>query len=222
MSPFFGRISKIGWYTHPWQRTTLLSDKAVQPLTAKVYVFSDSVLCLGRMHAHPESVDAWKKKIEWFTDTPQYRELDRIDGEKCNSSGKFSQDSQHHRFSLRFRKRCTKYNVNLNSSQVESYSCLCKVTHGHWSFIGPGSEKKRYGSNTYKPNGEWDGVAEHMLLNFSESGHPVFRGTSALERGTLRSKRGEKLSTHFCGDPDTAELIFRTIFPSFCSVFTGQ
>ena len=34
----------------------------------------------------------------------------------------------------------------------------------------------------YKPNGEWDDVAEHMLLNFSESGHPVFRGPNALER----------------------------------------
>ena len=97
-------ISKNGWYTHPWQRTTLLSDKAVQPLTAKVYVFSVSVLCLGRMHPHPESVDAWKKKIEWFTDTPQYRELDRVDGEQWNSSGKFSQESQHYRFSLKFRK----------------------------------------------------------------------------------------------------------------------
>ena len=50
-----------------------------------------------------------------------------------------------------------------------------------------------------------------MLLNSSESGHPVFRGTSALERGTSRSKGGGKLSKHLCGDPDTAELIFRTI-----------
>ena len=32
-----------------------------------------------------------------------------------------------------------------------------------------------------------------MLLNFSESGHPVFRGTSALERRTLQSKGGAKL-----------------------------
>ena len=37
--------------------------------------------------------------------------------------------------------------------------------------------------NSYvQPNGEWDRVAEDMMLNFSESGHPVFRGSSALER----------------------------------------
>ena len=74
-------ISKIGWYTHSWQRTILLTDKAVQLSTAKVFVFSDSVLCLGKMHQYPESIVAWKKKIEWFTDSPQYGELDRIDGE---------------------------------------------------------------------------------------------------------------------------------------------
>ena len=74
------RSSLNGWYTHPWQRTTLLSDKAVRLSTAKVSVFCDSVLCLGKMHQHPEAIDAWKKKIEWFTETPQYRELDRIGG----------------------------------------------------------------------------------------------------------------------------------------------
>ena len=32
----------------------------------------------------------------------------------------------------------------------------------------------------YKPNGKWDRVAEDMMLNFSESGHPVFRGSIAF------------------------------------------
>ena len=83
--------------------------------------------------------------------------------------------------------------------------------HGHWSFLGPGSEKQWYGTHTYKNNGEWDHVAEVMMINFSESGHPVFRGTSALERGTLRSTAGGKLSTHFCCDTDTVEVVLRTI-----------
>ena len=46
---------------------------------------------------------------------------------------------------------------------------------------GPVSEKKWCGSNTYKPNGELDDVAERLMLNFSESRHPFFRGTSSLE-----------------------------------------
>ena len=72
-------------------------------------------------------------------------------------------------------------------------------------------KKKRYGYNAYTPNGEWDDVAERMLRSFTEGGHPVFRGTIALERGTLRSKGGAKLSMHFCGDPPTVKVVSRPI-----------
>ena len=41
---------------------------------------------------------------------------------------------------------------------------------GQWSFIGPGSEKKWYPSEN-SPQGEWDYIAEDMLLKFAESGH---------------------------------------------------
>ena len=77
-----------------------------------------------------------------------------------------------------------------------------RFAHGHWSFLWPGSEKKWYGTHThtYKPNGEWDRVAEVMMLNFSETGHPVFRASSALQRGDLKSKRKGHLSVHFCVD----------------------
>ena len=47
-------ISMLDRGTTPWQRTILLGDKAVQLSTAKGYVFSDSVLCLGHFHAYPE------------------------------------------------------------------------------------------------------------------------------------------------------------------------
>ena len=54
-----------------------------------------------------------------------------------------------------------------------------KFPPGCWSFLGPGCEKKWYGTNVSKSNGEWNKTAEVMMLNFAESGHPVFRSTSA-------------------------------------------
>ena len=48
------------------------------------------------------------------------------------------------------------------------------------------------------------------MIKFSESGHPVFRSTSPLSRGTLRSRGGGKLSVHFCADEERLKL-FRTI-----------
>ena len=50
---------------------------------------------------------------------------------------------------------------------------------GCWSFLGPGSEKKWYGTYSDKPDGDWDKTAEHMMLNLAESRHPIFRSTSA-------------------------------------------
>ena len=49
------------------------------------------------------------------------------------------------------------------------------------------------------------------MVNFAESGHPVFRATSLLSQGTLKSKGGGKLSIHLCADGETIETVFRTI-----------
>ena len=49
-----------------------------------------------------------------------------------------------------------------------------------------------------------------MMLNFAESGHPVFRAGSASERGELKSKGKGVKSIHFNGSADTIELILRT------------
>ena len=86
-----------------------------------------------------------------------------------------------------------------------------RFSPGRWSFLGLGSEKQWYSTRDSKPQGEWDRVAELMMITFSESGHPVFRATSPLSRGTLKSKGGGKLSIHFCADGRTIETVFRTI-----------
>ena len=81
---------------------------------------------------------------------------------------------------------------------------------GQWSFIGPGSEKKWYSAEN-SPQGAWDNIAEEMLLEFAESGHPTFRATTPLSRGQLKSKGRGKLSIHFAADEYTIETIFRII-----------
>ena len=82
---------------------------------------------------------------------------------------------------------------------------------GRWSFLGPGSETKWYSTNKERPGGKWDRVAELMMTTFGESGHLVFRATSPLSRGALKSNGGGKLSFHFCADGNTIETVFRTV-----------
>ena len=38
---------------------------------------------------------------------------------------------------------------------------------GQWSFFGPGSEKKWYPISEDSPHGEWDRIAEQMMLTFT-------------------------------------------------------
>ena len=49
------------------------------------------------------------------------------------------------------------------------------------------------------------------MITLAESGHPVFRATSPLSRGQLKSKGGGKLSIHHCADLETIATVFRTI-----------
>ena len=82
---------------------------------------------------------------------------------------------------------------------------------GQWSFIGPGSEKKWYSISEDSPQGVWDNMAERMLLEFAESGCPIFHATSPLSRGRLRSKGHGKLLIHYAADWETIETIFRIL-----------
>ena len=68
-----------------WKDTTLLCDGAVQIATAKTYVFSDSVLCLGDISDEP--VEAWESRIKWVFG--YLKDLDRIDGEPMEFEWKF-------------------------------------------------------------------------------------------------------------------------------------
>ena len=60
-------VSQTSWENSSWKQLSLVSDEEVISLShAKVYVFSDSVLCLGKMHQNPESNTVWEHKLTWF------------------------------------------------------------------------------------------------------------------------------------------------------------
>ena len=63
----------------------------------------------------------------------------------------------------------------------------------------------------YKPEGQWNSAADVTVANFEESGHPVFRASSALDLGF---QKGGRCTIHFSADPSNADFLFRAINPA--------
>ena len=88
-------LDKILWGTNSWTRLSLIDDEIVMNLQrTKVYVFSDSVLCLGKVLEHPESNEAWKNRVAESRSEKTIQILMLSTENRLNSSGTFSQDSQ--------------------------------------------------------------------------------------------------------------------------------
>ena len=216
--------------------TSLLCEKAYRITNAKVHVFSNSVLCVGKMGDDP--VATWKSKIEWYSDNHHFKDMNRIDGMLTEFEWKIfpgimtlglleriqslMRDLQCEPEQFKDRiilmsmyndtewgARGNKEICEYNSQTVANY--VRRFPRGHWSFFGPGSEEKWCGTYTNKPDGSWNQSAENMMANFSGSGRPIFRASSAFERGELRSKEGGKKSIHFNGSNENIELLLRTV-----------
>ena len=229
-------LDNVHWRKKSWTQLSLIGDETVINLQrTKVNVFSDSVLCLGRVLQHPESNEAWKKRIEGITTERYY---DAINGEStefernifpgfttlqlCDKINDLLSDlgeapeifTGRILFMSMFNdiscdRKGNKEECLANARVVKVYAK--KFGIGQWSFFGPRSEKKWYSGEENSPQGAWDHIADEMLLEFAESGHPIFRATIPLSRGILKSEGHGKLSIHFAADDFTIDTIFRII-----------
>ena len=76
-------LDKIHWGNNSWTQLSLINDTVIINLqSTKVYVFSDSVLCLGKVLQHPESNEAWKNRVTGIRSGKSYRDYDAINGEQ--------------------------------------------------------------------------------------------------------------------------------------------
>ena len=150
-------LETVGWETHSWKYLSLIGHERIINLhRTKVYAFSDSVLCLGKILQNPESNDQ------------NYRNFDRIDGEpmefEWNIFPGFNTLQLSEEFkSLLYRLGETPdnftgiilfmsmFNDIFFGTKDNTTECLANAKlvplyarrfgKGQWSFIGPGSEK---------------------------------------------------------------------------------
>ena len=235
-------LDKILYGKNSWTRLSLIGDEIVINLQrTKVYVFSDSLLCLGKVLQHPECNEAWKNRVAGVRAERSYREstefewnifpgfttlqlCDKISDLLSNLGQTPESFTGRILFMSMFNDIfCDRYDNKdeclKNADYVKTFAGRFGI--GQWSFIGPGSEKKWYSSEN-SPQGAWDNIAEQMLLEFAESGHPIFRATTPLSRGQLKSKGRGKLSIHLLQIKTQLIQFIALFFLSISSVSTEQ
>ena len=223
---------------HSWKYLSLIGDERIINLQrTKVYVFSDSVLCLGKIHQNPESNEAWKKRIEWITSSQSYRDFDGISGEPTefewnifpgfdtlqlygkvkdllsrsgetpdNFTGIILFMSMFNDISCG-----TKDNERECLAHAEVVSFVCKKVWYrtmviHWSRF---RKEVVFYERGHKESGTIS--RKRCCWNSQKAGCPIFRATTPLSRGQLRSKGHGKLSIHFAATQAKIETVFRII-----------
>ena len=162
----WSEYKQLGWFC---METFISGDEVVVSFShAKIYVFSDSVLCFGKMSENPISNIVWEDSLTWFKSSSQSRILDTIDGEPmkfewnifpgfttlqlCNKVQEFmSKMSDSSEFKGRiismlmfndisWRSEDNEQECNANANLGSIYAR--RFSPGRWSFLGLGTEKK--------------------------------------------------------------------------------
>ena len=106
-------VNTINWEDSSWKHLSLVGEKGISLSHTQVSVFSDSVLCLGKMN----------EKVEKFIRT-------QLMVSQWNSSGTSSQDSPHCSSATKSKSSCQKWASSQKISLDGSSSCRCSTTHG--------------------------------------------------------------------------------------------
>ena len=210
-------LETIGWENLSWKYLSLIGDERIIYLQrTKVYVFSDSVLCLGKIFENPESNDAWSKDQDGSNLLKISETLTELTVRPWNSSGIFSQDSIRCSSVKKSKVYCTDWEKHQKISQEEFYLCRCSTTFlveqktmkkNVWQMLDSylcmqeDLEKdnghslvlilRKSGTLSMKTVHMESGtkLQKKMLLEFAESGCPIFHATTPLSRGQLKMKR---------------------------------
>ena len=203
------------------------------------------MLCLGKVLQHPESNEAWKNRVAGIRSEKSYKDYDAINGESTefewNIFPGFTKlqlcDKINDLLSNLGQTPATFTGRVLFMSMFNDISCDRKDNKdeclrnaesvkvfarrfgiGQWSLLD--QVLKRSGILPRSPQGAWDNIAEQMLLEFAESGHPIFR---ARTPGVISKAKGEESCRNTSLQIKTQLIQFIALFfLSISSVSTEQ
>ena len=209
-------VSTINFKDCTSMSTSLLCSKAYQISNAKAHVFSDSVLCVGTLGDDP--IATWRSKImvlgkqsrqgcesnRWHADGvrvenipmnhdvgPPREDLKSNEGPAVWTWAPHSQDHprvnvQRHWIGSRRKQR------KMWIQFTDSCELCSQIPSRSLFYLGVWIWKEMVRNLHWRTDGYWDRTAQNKMPNFPGSGHPIFRVSSAFERGELRIKGGRK------------------------------
>ena len=122
-------VKTMNWENSSWKYLSLIGDEQVISLSnRKVYAFSDSVLCLGKINDNPQSNIAWEgnwrgSKVHWNTEPWIELMVSQL-----NSSGISSQDSLRCSSAAKSKNYCQDWVQHQRFLQDGLSSCRCSTT----------------------------------------------------------------------------------------------
>ena len=215
------RLETFGWGNHSWKFLSLFGDERIINLQrTKIYVFLDSVLCLGKIIETLPVERCMGTKIGmvkiFFEIQKLWQNQRRYSGIRVEYFPRYNTlqlDKKSQTFTVEMRWDTREFHkknhIHDNVQWYFSWKEDLKKDESHWfvlvlkrsGTVSVQTIHKEYGTN----------IADKMLVEFTTSGCPIFRITSPLSRCELKSKRHGKLSIYCGTDLETFETIFRII-----------
>ena len=177
---------------HCGKKSVLLNDQALKWTKARAYVYSDSVLCTGKMHGPEDAIKRWEWSCANFEDVSHLQRIARVgwradwlwveDFPRSNSIGSSPRNSADLQGKLVDRiifmsmfndivleEKGIENSCAVTSRKTNEYAS--KFNDGHWAFLGPGEESKRHQWHATNYGGKWNlrasSLFSHCLLRLT-------------------------------------------------------
>ena len=226
-------ISRTDWQEHSWKRTTLLADRAVRLSTAKVYVCSDSVLCKGQ--------NQWKSRKRMEGESRlvyEFIPMWRIGSNRRGAEGvrvehfprihyiaDSRRDAEHDDWNTMWTwaiPGTDHLHVNVQRHCISQQTVQEDLRTDTGRFLGPGSDKKCYGTHTYKPNGKWDESLRTWCSTSVKADTPYSVDPVLWNEEIWKAKEKDNCLSISVATTTSLNWFFEQLFPSISSVDTEQ
>ena len=122
-------LDKILYGKNSWTHLSLIHDEVVINLqSTKVYVFSDSVLCLGQVLQHPECNETWKNRVAGVRAERNYSDFEDVKGESTEFEWNIFTGFTSLQLCDKISNLLSSWDKHQKLSQEEFSLCQCSMT----------------------------------------------------------------------------------------------